>query len=265
MARTLIALLLITASAPGQTALPAVLREVRFDQKLNEQVPLDLVFLDEEGRSVRLGDYFGTKPVILVFAQVRCPMLCDQVLNGLVRAMLDMSLELGTDFEVVTVSFDARETPEMAKAKRKSYLERYGRAGAEAHWHFLTGKESAITALTAAVGFRYVHDPVKDQFAHASGIVVLTPEGKVARYFYDVRFSPRDLRLGLVEASKHRISSIADQILLYCFHYDPTLGTYGPTIMSFVRLGGVLTLFGIGGLMFVLWRRDGRPRVVKAE
>src|SRR5581483_317733 len=196
----------------------------------------------------------------LVLAYFRCPMLCDQVLNSLVRAMLDMSLELGKDFHVVTVSFDPRETPEMAAAKKKSYLERYGRPGADAHWHFLTGDQDAIRRLTAAAGFRYRYDARNDQFAHASGIIVLTPAGKIARYFYDVRYSPRDLRLGLVEASASKIGSPVDQILLYCFHYDPTLGQYGPTIMNLVRLGGVLVLLGMGLLFVVLWRGERKRR-----
>jgi protein SCO1/2 len=235
-----------------------MLRDVGFDQKLDAQVPLGLTFTDEAGRAVRLGDYFDGKPVILVLAYYRCPMLCTEVLNGLVRALLDVPLDIGKDFHVVTVSFDPREKHELAAAKKKTYLERYGRPGAEAGWHFLTGDEEPIRRLTEAVGFRYVYDERNDQFAHASGILVLTPAGKVSRYFYDVRYSPRDLRLGLVEASANRIGSPVDQVLLFCFHYDPAEGRYGPTIMNFVRLGGVLIVLAIGLFVAYLWWQERR-------
>src|SRR5262249_3620177 len=180
------------------------------------------------GREVKLGDYFTSKPVILVLTQFRCPMLCTEVLNGLVLALLDVPLAPGSDFDILTVSFDPRETPEMAAAKKKTYIERYGRPGAELGWHFLTSGDESIRRLTDAVGFRYSYDAANDRYAHASGIVVLTPSGRVARYFYDVKFSPRDLRLGLVEASAGRVGSPVDKVLLYCFHYDPRDGKYGP-------------------------------------
>ena len=250
--------LLADRHAQAQSALPASLRDVGFDQRRNEQVSLDLSFKDEAGRSVQLAEYFDGKPVILVLAYLRCPMLCTEVLNGLTRAMLGMSLDAGKDFTVLTVSFDPRETPELAAVKKKSYLERYGRPGAETGWHFLTGDKEAIERLTGAVGFRYTYDARNDQFAHASGIIVLTPTGKVSRYFYDLKYSSRDLRLGLVEASANQIGSPVDQVLLYCFHYDPVEGRYGPTIMNFVRAGGILTMFGIGTLLFVLWRQERR-------
>ncbi len=203
---------------------------------------------------MRLGDYFTHKPVILVLAQYRCPMLCTQVLNGLVRAMLDLSLSAGDEFEVVTVSFDPRETPDLAAAKKKTYLERYGRPGAEHGWHFLTGEDTDIRRLTEAVGFHYTYDAKNDQFAHASGIVLATPSGRISRYFYDVKYSPRDLRLGLVEASENRIGTPVDRILLYCFHYDPSDGKYGPTVMNFGRAGGAATVLAIGLLIGGLWR-----------
>jgi protein SCO1/2 len=254
----LVALLPVAEPARADTQLPASLQGVGFDQRLNEQVPLDAAFKDEDGQTVTLGDYFGSKPVILVLAYYRCPMLCTQVLNGLVRALLDVPLEMGQDFEVVTVSFDPRETPELAAAKKKSYLERYGRPGAEAGWHFLTGEQESISRLTKAVGFRYRYDARSDQFAHASGIMVLTPQGKVARYFYDVSYSPRDLRLGLVEASQNRIGSPVDQVLLFCFHYDPAEGKYGAAVLNIIRVGGVLTVLAIGGFIAVLWRQERR-------
>lgn len=266
MARALIvflALLSITRPCQAQRTLPASLQDVGFDQKLNEQVPLDLEFSDEAGRTVRLGDYFDDKPVILNLAYFRCPMLCDQVMNGLVRAMLDLPMQAGKEFTVITVSFDHRETPAMAAAKKKTYLQRYGRARTEAGWHFLTGEEEAIKRLTGAVGFRYAYDAGNDQFAHAAGIVVLTPAGKVSRYFYDVRYSPRDLRLGLVEASANRIGSPVDQILLFCFHYDPREGKYGPAVLNFVRVGGVATVIAIVALFLFLVHGDRRRAAQK--
>ncbi len=246
----------------GEASLPASLQDVGFDQKRNAQVPLDLPFKDETGRPVRLGDYFGSKPVILNLAYFRCPMLCDQVMNGMVRTMLEMPLEVGKDFNVVTVSFDARETPEMASAKRETYLQRYGRDQAREGWHFLTGAEESIKSLTGSVGFRYRYDAGKDQFAHAAGIVVLTPEGKVSKYFYDIRYSARDLRLGLVDASANKIGSVVDQVLLFCFHYDPIEGKYGPAVMRVVRVGGVLIVLGLGVFVIALVRGDRRRRLV---
>jgi protein SCO1 len=255
-------LLLIILLAVGvkplraESGLPPVLQSVGFDQRLDAQVPLDLVFKDESGQTVHLQDYFGNKPVVLVLAYYRCPMLCTMVLNGLVRALLDSGFDVGKEFDIVTVSFDSRETPALAAAKKKTYVERYGRPGAAEGWHFLTGEDAAIKRLTEAVGFRYTYDPKHDQFAHASGIMILTPKGRIARYFYDVSFSPRDLRLGLVEAAENKIGSPADQILLFCFHYDPAEGKYGPVIMNFVRLGGVLTMLGLGTFVTVLWRGE---------
>jgi protein SCO1/2 len=259
LATLVVVLTVATASqAQEQSSLPPILRAVRFDQRLNEQVPLDVTFHDESGREVALSQYFDGKPVILVLAYFRCPMLCTEVLNGLVRALLDVPLDIGKDFTVLTVSFDARETPALAAAKKKMYVERYGRPGAAEGWHFLTGDEENIQRLTQAVGFHFTYDPRNDQFAHASGIILLTPSGKISHYFSDIHFSPRDLRLGLVEASANRIGSPADQVLLFCFHYDPLEGRYGPTIINFVRLGGVLTILGVGSLFAVLWRQERR-------
>src|SRR5579884_861240 len=238
----------------AQPKLPAPLQGVGFDQRVNEQVPLDLEFRDEAGRTVRLGNYFGDKPVILVLAYYRCPMLCTEVLNGLVRAMLDMPYTAGKEFVVLTVSFDPHETPDLAAAKKKTYLERYGRRGAEAGWHFLTGDQGPIKRLTEAVGFRYHYDDWHQQFAHASGIIVLTPHGKLFRYFLDIKYDPQVLRLSLVEASQGKVGSVTDQALLFCFHYDPADGKYGVYVMNLVRLGGVLTLLCIGGLVLFLCR-----------
>lgn len=258
LALTTVALLAMPNALHAQPSLPPAIRDVGWEQKLDSPVPIDLTFRDESGQHVQLRDYFDGKPVILVLAYYRCPMLCNQVLNGLVQSMLDLPFDAGKDFNVVTVSFDPREQPELAAAKKHHYLERYGRPGAEKGWHFLTGEEPNIKQLADAVGFRYRYDAKREQYAHASGIMLLTPEGRVSRYFFDVRFPPRDLRLGLVEASQNRIGTAADQILLYCFHYDPTEGKYGPAVLNFVRAGGVLTVLAIGIFMYYLWRGERR-------
>jgi protein SCO1/2 len=233
---------------------PKILQGVGFDQRLDEQIPLDLNFIDDAGNSVRLGDYFGDKPVILALVYYQCPRLCTLVLNGLVQGMLEMPFTAGKEFEVVTVSFDPRETWELAASKKEAYLHRYGRPDASSGWHFLTGDEEQIRRLTDAVGFRYRFDAAQKQFVHASGIMALTPQGRLSRYFYDVRYSGRDLRLGLIEASHNKIGSPVDQILLYCFHYDPTLGKYSASVMTFVRVGGVLTMLSIAGFVWILVR-----------
>ena len=236
--------------------LPAALNNVGIDQKLNEQVPLDLVFRDEDGREVRLADYFNKgRPVIISLVYYECPMLCNQVLNGLTGSLKTLSFDVGKEFEVITVSFDARETPQLAADKKASYMARYNRPGAEASWHFLTGDQKSIDALAQAVGFRYAYDAATKQFAHASGIMLATPEGKLARYFYGIEYAPKDLRLSIVEASANRVGSPVDQLLLYCYHYDPTSGKYGLAIMNIVRLGGVLTVIGILALLVLLRRR----------
>jgi protein SCO1 len=240
---------------------PAILQKVGFDQRLNEQVPLDLIFTDENANQVKLGDYFGKKPVILVLAYYECPMLCTLVLNGVVQGMRDMPFSVGTEFNVVTVSFNPRETPDLAAAKKKNYITSYGRPGAADGWHFLTGKPDAIDKLTRAVGFRYVYDAKHKQYIHTSGIMILTPQGKISRYFYGIRFPSRDLRLGLIEASANKIGSPADQVLLYCFHYDPATGKYTTNILNFVRMGGVLTVAALVGMVWFLLRREPRKQV----
>ncbi|HEX8708982.1 MAG TPA: SCO family protein [Pyrinomonadaceae bacterium] len=238
-----------------QNGLPQALREVKLEQRLNEQAPLDLQFRDEAGASVRLGQYFTTKPVILALVFYECKMLCTEVLNGLTGSLKAQTFDVGKEFEVVTVSFDPRETPKLAAAKKQSYMERYGRAGAERGWHFLTGDAENIRRLTEAVGFHYTYDTATNQFAHASGIMLLTPQGRLARYFYGVEYAPKDLKFGLMEASENRIGSAVDQLLLYCYHYDPATGRYGPAIMKIMRLGGIVTVLGIGLLLVVLRRR----------
>jgi protein SCO1/2 len=230
--------------------------DLRIDQRLNEQVPDDLVFRDETGQLIRLGDYFGGKPIILVLSYYRCSMLCPTVLEGLVSSLRVLSLNVGDQFSIITVSFDPKDTPEIAAAKKEEYLRRYARPGAAEGWHFLTGEEASIERLTQAVGFHYAYDAKRDQYAHASGIILLTPQGKIARYFFGVEFAPRDLRLGLVEASANKIGSLVDQVMLLCYHYDPTTGKYSATVLNLVRLGGVLTVLALGTFMLVMWRRD---------
>ncbi|MCA1557983.1 MAG: SCO family protein [Acidobacteria bacterium] len=243
------------ASAPKEN-LPGPLRQVGIDQKLNNQVPLDLVFTDENGQTVKLGQYFGQKPVILSLVYYDCPMLCTQVLNGLSGSLKALKFDVGKEFDVVTVSFDPREKPELARQKKEGYMARYGRAGTQAGWHFLTGDEASIKALTEAVGFRFAWDDETKQFAHASGIMILTPEGKVSRYFYGIEYAPKDVRLGLVEASDNKIGSPVDQILLFCYHYDPQTGKYGFAIMNTMRFLGFATFFGLALLIFILKRRE---------
>jgi protein SCO1/2 len=219
-------------------------------------LPLDLIFSDEAGQAKPLRQNFGEKPAILSFVYYECPMLCTQVLNGQLESLKTLSFDVGKQFHVITVSFDPGETPALAAAKKEIYLKQYSRAGAEAGWHFLTGDTAAIRRLTQAVGFRYQYDPATDQFAHASGIMVITPQGKIARYFYGIEYSPRDLRLALVEASENKIGSPVDQLLLYCFHYDPALGKYGLVIMNVLRLAGIATVLALGTFMLVMFRRD---------
>ncbi|HKC63924.1 MAG TPA: SCO family protein [Pyrinomonadaceae bacterium] len=242
---------------PNGSGLPPALKEVKIEQKLNEQVPLDLKFRDETGREVQLSEYFNhSKPVILSLVFYKCPMLCNQILTGLLGSLRAQSFDVGKQFEVLTVSFDPRETPADAAEKKESFISRYNRPGASEGWHFLVGDQENIARLTDAVGFRYNYDEKTNQFAHASGIMVLTPEGKLSRYFYGIEYDGRDLRLGLIEASNNKIGSYTDQLLLYCYHYDPATGKYGPVVMNIMRLGGVATVLGIGALVLVLRRRN---------
>jgi protein SCO1/2 len=252
--------LLPAAAARADDNLPPILTEVGVDQRLDQPVPLDMPFRDEAGDTVRLRDCLGGKPAVLVLAYYRCPMLCTQVLNGVLDAARGMSLNLGEDYDIITVSFDEREGPELAAAKKASYVEGYGRPGADRGWHFLTGPQDSITRLADAVGFRYRYDVRQDQFAHASAIMVLTPQGKVARYFFGIKYSPRDLRLSLVEASQNRIGGPVDQVLLYCYHYDPNTGRYTPVVMNLMRLGGVATIAVLGGLLGLAWAHERRRK-----
>lgn len=235
---------------------PEVLKNVGFDQKLNSQVPLDINFKDEHGATVTLRQLIQNKPAILTLVYYQCPMLCTEVLNATLNTLKEVPMEIGKDFTVITVSIDPTEKPILAEAKHTMYAGLYGRPGAVNGWHFLTGDEPQIKELAAAVGFRYVYDQQSSQFAHASGIMVLTPEGRVSRYFYGIAYPPRDVRLGLVEASEGRIGSVVDTILLFCYHYDPETGKYGVVILNVVRIAGGLTVFLIALMVFVFLRRE---------
>jgi protein SCO1/2 len=253
-------ILFAAAAARAQTTRPNILRDVGIDQKLNAQVPLDLEFRDETGKTVTLSDYFHDKPVILTLVYYRCPMLCTLVLNGMVRSLHAINLEPGKDFEIVTVSFDPREGPELAAAKKATYIKEYNRPGGEAGWHFLVGNPESIKRLTEAVGFRYAYDAAHDQYVHASAIMVLTPQARVSKYFYGIDYDPKDLRLGLVDASGNKIGSLSDQILLFCCQYDPATGRYGLAIMNIIRVVGMLTLLALGSFVFLSVRRERRRR-----
>jgi protein SCO1 len=251
------------APPPPQPATPGVLQEIGFDQHLGDAIPLDLTFTDEDGRAVMLADYFGQKPVVLSLVYYECPMLCTLSLNGLAGALEVLSFVPGQEFEVVTVSFDPKETPSLAAAKKKAYLSRYRRPGAKAGWHFLTGSQASIDALTRAVGFRYVWDDVTRQFAHPAGIVVLTPQGHISHYLFGVEYAPKDLRLALVSAAGGAIGNLADQVLLLCYHYDPQKGTYSASILKIVRVAGAMTLLGLGAFILSATRKKRAPARVE--
>jgi len=240
--------------SPPANVRPPGLLNVGIEQHLDEQIPADLNFRDETGKPVRLGDYFGKKPLILNLVYYNCPMLCNEVLAGLESAMRVMKFDVGKEYDVLTVSFDPRETPEMATKKKAEFLKRYGRAGASDGWHFLTGPQESIDALTKAAGFQYQYDPKTGQFAHATAIALLTTEGKIAQYYYGVEYAPKDLRLGLIQASQNKIGTLADQVLLYCYHYDPNTGKYGAVISRVLQLSALATILGLGTLMVVLIR-----------
>jgi protein SCO1/2 len=253
-------------SGATSNGLPVALRDVAIIQRLNEPVPLDAVFRDENGREVRFGDYFRDgKPVVLALVYYECPMLCSQVLNDMTASLRGISkFSIGKEYTVVTVSFDARETSALAAKKKENYVARYGRDGAAAGWHFLTGDEANIKRLSDSVGFKFHWDEPSKQFAHASGIMLITPEGKLSRYFYGLEYSPRDVQLGLIEASQNKIGSLADQLPLYCFHYDPATGKYGLYVMGIVRIAGILTLGAFVGMFFVMRRIRARNEALAA-
>jgi protein SCO1 len=252
------------ASASEPNGLPPALKEIGITQKLGDQLPLETQLKDENGKAVKLGDYFTSgRPVIVAFVYYECPMLCNQVLNGLTGSLKGINLDAGKDFDVVAVSFDARENdkPDLARNKKASYVERYARPGSENGFHFLTGNEASINAVTSAAGFSFKWDEKSEQFAHAAGVMIATPEGKLSRYFYGIDYSPKDVKFGLMESSAKKVGNPAEQLLLYCYHYDPSTGKYGLAILRVVRLGGIVTLLGMGAMAFVFWRRNKRKAV----
>jgi protein SCO1/2 len=240
--------------SPPANERPPGLKSVGIQQNLKQQIPPDLMFTDDLGRRVRLGDYFGRKPMILNLVYYNCSMLCGEVLSGLENSLRLMKFDVGKEFDVLTVSFDPKETPEMAAAKKAIFLKRYNRSGAEQGWHFLVGPAKSVDALTKAAGFQYEYDPKTGQFAHATAIIILTPEGRIAQYYYGVEYPPRDLRLGLVQASQNKIGSVVDALLLYCYHYDPEQGKYSAIILRVLRLAGVATMLFLGTFIFLLLR-----------
>jgi protein SCO1/2 len=242
--------------SPPASVRPPYLQNVGIEQRLDAQVPADLPFVDDTGRPVKLGDYFGKKPLILNLVYYNCPMLCGEALAGLTGSMKLIKFDVGNEFEVVTVSFNPQESPQLAAEKKRDYLKRYGRPTAAAGWHFLTGPADSINALTKAVGFQYQYDAAKNQYAHATAIMVLTPQGRISRYFYGVDFPPKDLRMGLVEASQGKIGNAVDQVLLYCYHYDPATGKYGAIVSNMLKLGGALTILVVGGMILIFLRLE---------
>jgi len=240
---------------------PPQLKTVTFAQRLNHQMPLDTMLKDEAGRSVTLGEFFNEKPVVLAFVYYQCPMLCPLTLNGISSALKALPYVPGQDFEIVVVSFDPRDTPESANAKKRAHLAHWKTADTAAGWHFLTADEASINRLTSAAGFTYQWDEATGQFAHVSGLLALTPDGRLARYFYGVEYSPKELRLALVESGHGRIGSAVEELLLYCFHYDPTTGRYGWAVMRLVQLGGLLTVAAVIGFVVMMRRREGRAPV----
>jgi len=261
--RLVLLTLFVTTSAFGETSAtrPRLHGKVGIEQHLDAQLPLDTMFRDETGRVVRLNEYAnGSKPILLVFLYYRCPMLCSMVMEGVTSTLTALKFDAGKEYDVVTISIDPRDTPRDAAAKKEKYVKRYGRLGTAQAWHFLTGPESAIRKITNAVGFQYAYDPRSDQFAHGAALMVLTPHGRVSRYLYGFEYSPRDVRLALVEASANKIGNATDAILLLCYHYDPATGKYSRGAMTFVRAGGLVTVAGLAGFIFVMIRRERAPR-----
>ena len=241
------------------TGLPNTLKTVGIEQKLGDPLPLDTELRDEDGKAVKLGTFFNTgRPVILAFVYYECPMLCNQVLNGLTGSLKGMSFDAGKDFDVVAISFDSRENDSagLAKNKKESYIERYNRPGTENGWHFLTGTQDAIEKVTSAAGFSYKWDEKSDQFAHAAGVMIVTPEGKMSRYFYGIDYAPKDIKFGVMESAGNKVGNPTEKLLLYCYHYDPATGKYGLAILRVIRIFGVLTLLGMGTMIFAFWRKN---------
>jgi protein SCO1/2 len=247
--------------SPPANVRPPGLKNVGIEQRLNEQIPPQLVLRDEAGKTIRLADYFGRKPMILSLVYYQCPMLCGEVLSGLESALRVMKFDVGREFDVLTISFDPRETPEMAAKKKSEFLKRYGRPGADQGWHFLTGPKESIDTLTKAVGFQYEYIDKTGQFAHATAIMVVTPSGRISQYYYGVEFAPEDLRLGLIQASGNKIGTVVDQVVLYCYHYDPATGKYGATISRILQLAGAATIIIMGVFLTVMIRMGSKQQL----
>lgn len=243
-------------SPPPPTQLPPQLTGVGYDQRLGDRLPLGLAFHDETGKKVRLADYFKARPVVFAFAYYSCPMLCTVVLDDLASTLKAVGLTPGKDFDVVVASFDPRDTPGAAAETKTKVVSRYGDAATASGWHFLSGDEASIRQLTRAIGFRYHWDERTKEFAHAAGVVVLTPEGQISRYFYGIDYPPRDVRLGLVEAASRRIGTVSDRLLLFCFHYDPAVGKYSAATFNILRVSAAVTLFGLVSMIVILRRRE---------
>jgi len=241
---------------PSAATMPAPLQNVGFEPPLNGQMPLDLHFSDETGRDVQLREFFGHKPVVLAFVYYSCPMLCDQIQMGVVGTLRMLSFNPGRDYEVVFVSFDSRDKPEVDARKKQQDLEHFRRPETASGWHFLTGSQESIAAATKAANFRFRFDEKSNTFAHASGVLVLTPDGRISRYFYGIEYPGRDMRLGLVDASAGKIGSPIDHVLLFCYHYDPSTGKYSASILRIIRLGGILTILCIVGGIWIFRRRE---------
>lgn len=241
--------------------LPDALKKIGIEQKLGQQMPLETEFKDENGKTVKLGEFFNKgRPVIIAFVYYECPMLCNEVLNGLTGTLKGINFDAGKDFDVVAISFDARENekPDLARNKKESYMARYGRPGSEKGWHFLTGSEASIQAATQAAGFGFEWDEKSSQFAHAGGIMITSPDGKLARYFYGIDYAPKDVKFGIMESAESKVGNAAEQLLLFCYHYDPSTGKYGLAVLSVMRIMAVFTLIGMGAMGLVFWRRNKR-------
>lgn len=255
------ALLASASLSFGQYARPKAMQGVKLEQKLNSPVPLDLMFNDENGQAVPLRTYFGEKPVVLELVYFKCPSLCPMSLRETVMSLRRVPMQTGIDYDVVVVSFDPADTPAAAREKKAEYARMFGRAGFNTGWHFLTGSQDSISKLTSAVGFGYRWDEPSKQFIHAGGIMVATPEGRMSRYFYGIDYAPADLRMALVEASKHRISNPVNYVLLFCFHYDATQGKYTLAVFNILKAGAALTILLLGGLIYLLMRKDKTQRL----
>jgi len=247
---------LVNVPAAGQGQSTALLENVGIDQRLNEQLPLNLTFRDENGKDVQLSRFFGKKPVLLSFAYYTCPMLCPMELEGITKVLRVLPFKLGDEFEAVNISIHPGETPEDAAKMKEDLVKRVRQPNAEEGWHFLTGDEPAIKQVADAAGFHYAYDAELEQYVHVAGIMIVTPEGKLSRYFYGIEFAERDLRLGLIEAAAEKIGSPVDQVLLYCYHYDPVTGKYGLVIMNVLRIFAAATVLALVTFMIIQFRRD---------